>query len=137
MNGRDYSAASRPVNETTAWAIFVRRRFSGSSIQAVADLVETASSAGVIQLGAGGACGPDGADRFVAQLDDDTTAEEHDMRQFRQRGDRILAFGPLGEGERVVLEGNGGIGLVVRAIQCMHPGAVPAKRRDRHAVGVE
>src|ERR1700722_6206878 len=109
----------------------------GALLQAILDLVDPGADARVVQLAAGGAGAANRADRLVAQLDWHAAAEKHHMRQLAERRDRILAFGALGEGERIVLERRGGVGLVESAIEREDAGAVATNGGDDHAIGVD
>lgn len=71
------------------------------------------------------------------EFDDNATAKEHDVRQLGERRNRILALRAFSQSDRVVLEGDGGVGLVVRAIERVNAGSVPSERDDRCAVGIE
>ena len=62
-------------------------------LQPIANLVETRVRTIMVELRPGRAGGADAADDFVPKFDDDTAAEEHDMRELGERRDRILAFG--------------------------------------------
>src|SRR6202023_4143105 len=81
--------------------------------------------------------GPDAADDLVVQLDYNATGKEQDVRQLGEERERAVALGAVEQNRRVVLEGDAGIGLVVRAIEGVDAGAVAAHRRDRGAVGVD
>ena len=61
-------------------------------LQPIANLVETRMRAIMVELGPGRAGGADSADDFVAQFDDDTTAEQHHMRELGERRDRLRGF---------------------------------------------
>src|SRR5437660_6823015 len=85
----------------------------GALFQAIADLGQSGSCAVVIELGARRTACANGPDDFVAELDDNTASKEHDVGQLRKQGDRVLALRPFSQGNRIVLEPDTGVRLVV------------------------
>ena len=55
--------------------------------QSIANLGQSGPCAIIIELGARCAACADGPDRFVAELDDNTAAKEHDVGQLGKRSD--------------------------------------------------
>jgi hypothetical protein len=82
--------ASSAKGEGSAPTSSLKSAMAASShrlLQAIADLGQSGPCAIIIELGARCAARADGPDRFLAELDDNTAAKEHDVWQLGKRSD--------------------------------------------------